>query len=163
MQVFTISGGKKVVIVYDNIVIDGVFYYFDDLIDLVKNGKLTIDDHSLIVSAFSGMPPSDQSINEYARSEDVDVRFILAHLGYALDIIVSDPDPTVRAEVANNGYGLDKLINDPHHVVRLAVAEQGYGLDILINDDDPYVREVAKKAMSEQNKMMLNTGRETKS
>jgi HEAT repeat protein len=194
MNVFYTSKGKKVIIVYCDIVIDGKFYYYEDIYDLVKSKELTIEEYEEIKNAFSGMPPLDEVINEYARSEDTDVRFVLASLGFATDILVADPDPRVRAEVAyigdhleklvndpnpvvrsrvaSNRYGLDILVNDPNHIVRevvaeqgygleklvndpspnvrRAVAEKGYGLDSLVNDEDFFVRETAKKVLSER-------------
>jgi hypothetical protein len=142
VKVFFTSKGKKVIIVYCDIVIDNKFYFYEDIHDLVKNKKLTAEEYDEIMSAFSGMPETDETINEYARSEDLDVRRILAQLGYAPEILVNDPDHAVRTEVANNGDYLEKLINDPHPVVRSKVAELGYRLDILVNDPSHIVREV---------------------
>jgi hypothetical protein len=154
MNVLTTSNGKKVIIVYYDIVIDGDFYFYEDLIDLVKNKELATDDYDMIMSAFSGMPPSNEIINKYACGEDADIRFILAHLGFAPDILVLDPDHAVRAEVANNGDGLERLINDPHPVVRSMVAGNGYGLDILIDDPSHVVREVVAEQGSGLDKLV---------
>jgi hypothetical protein len=194
MKVLFTSGGKKVIIVYCDIVIDGKFYYYEDVYDLVKTKQLTIEEYDEIKAAFSGVSPSDEEIEKYARGEDADVRFVLASLGFVPEILVNDRDPTVRAKVAYNGdfleklvndpnpvvrmkvasnrYRLDILVNDPNHIVRevvaeqaygldklvndrspnvrRAVAEKGYGLDILINDEDFFVRETAKKVMTER-------------
>jgi hypothetical protein len=142
MNVLTTSKGKKVIIVYCDVVIDGEFYYYEDIYDLVKSKELTIEEYEEIKNAFSGMPPLDEVIEKYARSEDPDVRFVLASLGFAPEILVNDPDHAVRAEVAYNGDFLEKLINDPHSVVRAKVASNGYGLDILVNDPSHIVREI---------------------
>ena len=74
------------------------------------------------------------------------VRQSLAKCGYALDILVNDPDPYVREEVAKQGAYHEVLFKDPDSIVRAEIARQGRYLDILVNDPDRDVRkEVARQ------------------
>jgi hypothetical protein len=141
MQFFTLRNGEEAFVIDGIAIIDYCMYQYEDLADLIKNGTLTIDEHSVIANAIFNDETTEEEINENARNGNFYVRLALAKLGYAPDILVSDPADAVRAEVAGNGYGLEKLINDPEYNVRYMVAQQGYGLDILVNDPDYMVRE----------------------
>jgi hypothetical protein len=142
MNVFTLQNGEEVVVIDGNVVIDYSIYCYEDILNLVKSKVLTIDESSLIFSALSSEPASDEIIEKYAREGDSYVRSVLAMLGYALDILVDDPASHVRSTVAEKGYGLEKLINDPDPIVRSMVAYHQYGLDVLVNDPSDVVREI---------------------
>jgi hypothetical protein len=140
MQFFTLRNGNKVVVIDQVAIIDERIYHYEDLIGLINDGKLTIDEYSLITFVMFNDETTKEEIIKKARRGNYYIRLSLAMMGHALDILVSDPKYKIRATVATKGYGLEKLVNDPDPIVRCIVAHQGYGLDILVNDPENIVR-----------------------
>jgi hypothetical protein len=65
-------------------------------------------------------------------------------------LIALDSTCRVRAEVAKAGFALNILLHDPEPEVRCEVAKRGYGLDILVDDKDGFVRTEARLAKLKQ-------------
>jgi hypothetical protein len=167
MQFFTLRNGGNVVVIDRVAIINERVYHYEDLIGLINDGTLTVEEHSMIAFAIFNDQTSQEEIIKKARRGNYYTRLCLAMMGYALDILVSDPkykiratvatkgygleklvhdpDPIVRCQVAHHGYGLDILVDDPENIVRLAVAEKGYGLEKLVNDPSPFVRGAVAK------------------
>jgi hypothetical protein len=146
MQFFKLRKGNKAVVINQVAVINERIYHYEDLISLIDDGKLTVKEYRMIAFAMFNDKTTEEEIIKKARRGNYYTRLCLAMLGYALDILVSDPKYKIRATVATKGYGLEKLVHDPDPIVRCQVAHHGYGLDILVNDPEAMIRfSVAKK------------------